>query len=44
MDLVQVENFPGFIKVLTAADIPGTNDCSPFAGDDPIFAENVVSY
>ena len=44
MDLSQVENFPGVIKVLTAADIPGTNDCSPFAGDDPIFAENVVSY
>ena len=35
-DLSQVENFPGVIKVLTAADIPGTNDCSPFAGDDPI--------
>ncbi len=44
MDLSQVENFPGVIKVLTAADIPGINDCSPFAGDDPIFAENVVSY
>ena len=44
MDLSQVENFPGVIKVLTAADIPGTNDCSPFAGDDPIFAENIVSY
>ena len=44
MDLSQVENFPGVIKVLTSADIPGTNDCSPFAGDDPIFAENVVSY
>ena len=44
MDLSQVENFPGVIKVLTAAHIPGTNDCSPFAGDDPIFAENVVSY
>ena len=44
MDLSQVENFPGVIKVLTAADIPGTNDCSPFAGDDPIFAENLVSY
>jgi len=43
-DLSQVENFPGVIKVLTSADIPGTNDCSPFAGDDPIFAENVVSY
>jgi xanthine dehydrogenase large subunit len=44
MDLSRVESFPGVIKVLTAADIPGTNDCSPFAGDDPIFAENVVSY
>ena len=44
MDLSQVENFPGVIKVLTAEDIPGTSDSSPFAGDDPIFAENIVSY
>jgi xanthine dehydrogenase large subunit len=44
LDLSQVENFPGVVKVLTSADIPGTNDCSPFAGDDPIFAEDIVSY
>jgi len=44
LDLSRVENFPGVIKVLTAADIPGINDCSPFAGDDPIFADDIVSY
>ena len=30
---------PGVLAVLTAADIPGTNDCSPAFGDDPILAD-----
>ena len=30
---------PGVVTVLTAADIPGVNDASPVAGDDPVFAE-----
>ena len=32
------------VAVLTAADVPGINDASPFAGDDPIFAGPVVEY
>ena len=32
------------VAVLTHADIPGRNDCSPVYGDDPILAETVVSY
>ena len=35
---------PGVMAVLSAADIPGQNDCSPVMGDDPIFAENKVMY
>ena len=30
--------------MLTAADIPGKNDCSPVKGDDPIFAKDEIMY
>ena len=43
MDLADVRGAPGVVAVLTAADIPGTNDHSPFAGDDPIFADSLVT-
>ena len=29
---------PGVVAVVTAADIPGTNDCGPIVHDDPILA------
>ncbi len=35
---------PGVAAVLTADDIPGVNDYSPIAGDDPVFAEGEVFY
>lgn len=35
---------PGVVTVLTAADIPGVNDASPVAGDDPVFADGKVEY
>ncbi len=35
---------PGVVTVLTAADIPGANDASPVAGDDPVFADGMVEY
>ncbi len=35
---------PGVRAVLTAADIPGKNDCSPVKGDDPIFAKDEIMY
>ena len=35
---------PGVVAVLTPADIPGKNDISPFAGDDPLFAEGEVKF
>ena len=44
MDLTAVRSAPGVICVLGAEDIPGTNDISPFKGDDPLFAENLVEY
>ena len=36
IDLDPVRAAPGVLAVLTAADIPGANDCSPAFGDDPI--------
>jgi xanthine dehydrogenase large subunit len=44
LDLDAVRNAPGVVKVLTPADIPGKNDCSPIRGDDPILAESGVDF
>jgi xanthine dehydrogenase large subunit len=43
-DLDAVRAFPGVIAVLTAADIPGVNDCSPAMGDDPILADGEILF
>ncbi len=44
MDLAAVRAAPGVAAVFTAADIPGRNDVSPFAGDDRLFAEGETIY
>ena len=44
MDLSAVAAAEGVVAVLTHADIPGVNDCSPVYGDDPILADGEVSY
>lgn len=44
IDLSQVRSASGVICVLTAADVPGVNDVSPIAGDDPVFADKKVEY
>lgn len=44
MDLSAVETAVGVVCVITAADIPGTNDISPAMGDDPLFADGLVEY
>jgi len=44
IDLDAVRAVPGVMTVLTAADIPGTNDCSPIFGDDPILAAGEVLF
>ncbi len=44
MDLSAVRAAPGVVAVLTAADIPGVNDCGPIVKDDPILADGRVQY
>ena len=44
MDLEPVRAFPGVLAVLTAADIPGVNDCSPSVGGDPILAAGEILF
>ena len=44
LDVSAVRDAPGMACVLTAADIPGENDASPVAHDDPVFAEDEVQY
>ena len=43
-DLDAVRAFPGVVAVLTAADVPGPNDCSPAFGDDPILAAGEILF
>jgi xanthine dehydrogenase large subunit len=44
LDVSAVREAPGVACVLTAQDVPGVNDVSPFAGDDPMFADGLVEY
>jgi xanthine dehydrogenase large subunit len=44
INLDAVKTAPGVIAVLTATDIPGTNDCGPILHDDPILADGLVQY
>jgi len=44
LDLEAVRNAPGVHAVLTAPDIPGRNDVSPAAGDEPLLADGRVHY
>lgn len=44
LDVSKVREAPGVVCVLTAGDVPGRNDVSPFAGDDPMFADGLVEY
>ncbi|HEY1607935.1 MAG TPA: xanthine dehydrogenase molybdopterin binding subunit, partial [Paraburkholderia sp.] len=44
LDLSAVRNAPGVVAVLSAADIPGENNCGPVLHDDPILAEDEVLY
>ncbi|MCB1756391.1 MAG: molybdopterin-dependent oxidoreductase, partial [Gammaproteobacteria bacterium] len=44
LDFSQVLDAPGVLKVLTAKDIPGQNQCGPIAGDDPILADGEVQF
>ena len=44
LDLEAVRHAPGVVRVLTAADIPGVNDCSPSIGGDPILADGAIDF
>ena len=35
---------PGVVAVITAADIPGHNNCGPIIDDDPILADGLVQF
>jgi xanthine dehydrogenase large subunit len=38
VDVATLRAMPGVVDVITAADIPGPNDCGPIVHDDPILA------
>jgi xanthine dehydrogenase large subunit len=42
LDLLRAQ--PGVVAVLTAADIPGANDCGPIVHDDPILCDGTLNY
>ena len=42
--LDRIRTLPGVVAVLSAADIPGPNDCGSIIHDDPILAEGEVRY
>ena len=44
VSLQRVRAMPGVVSVLTAADIPGPNDCGSIVHDDPILAQGEVRY
>ncbi|WP_043283467.1 xanthine dehydrogenase molybdopterin binding subunit [Paraburkholderia oxyphila] len=44
LDLERVRAMPGVVAVLTAADIPGENNCGPVLHDDPVLAHDEVQY
>ncbi|KGB81389.1 aldehyde oxidase [Rhodovulum sp. NI22] len=44
LDLDPVRAAPGVVAVLTALDLPGANDVSPSAHDEPLLSEGEVFY
>ena len=44
IDLVDVKNAQGVVKVITASDIPGKNDVSPAHSNEPLLAQDQVEY
>lgn len=44
IDLAGLRAQPGIVAVLTAADIPGLNDCGAIVHDEPILADGEVQY
>jgi xanthine dehydrogenase large subunit len=44
IDLDRVRDVPGVVAVMTIADIPGSNECSPSGSGDPILADGEIEF
>lgn len=44
IDFSAVRSSPGVLAIITAQDIPGTNNHGPILADDPVFADGLVEY
>ncbi len=44
IDLDAVRAAPGVVAVITADDIPASNNCGPIVDDDPILADGLVQF
>ena len=44
IDISSLDNLPFDTHVFTAKDIPGKNDIGPIFGDEPILADDIISY
>ena len=44
LDLTEVKKLDGVVRVLTARDIPGKNNCSPSIDVDPILADGEIFF
>lgn len=44
VDLGQVRLLPGVVEVLSAAEVPGENDCGTIVHDEPVLAADEVTY
>jgi xanthine dehydrogenase large subunit len=44
LDLDAVLQHPGVVAVVTAKDVPGRNDISPVAGDEPALGESAILF
>ncbi|HYR26546.1 MAG TPA: xanthine dehydrogenase molybdopterin binding subunit [Aquabacterium sp.] len=44
IDVAGLKALPGVVAVLTAADIPGLNDCGALVHDEPVLAHDEVQY
>ena len=44
IDVDGLKKLYGSVAILTAADIPGVNDCGAIVDDEPIFADGEVRY
>jgi xanthine dehydrogenase large subunit len=44
VDLSAVRAAPGVVEVVTAADIPGSNDAGPILAGEPLLADGIVTY